>query len=80
MYAKFLEKLNVRVHVRGYEIFVFRKRLPTYLMEEPLWHSGLGNCIACKNFTVQTLMWSLEFVIHKNLEHDTVAVSILTRN
>ena len=64
----------------GKKYLFFENVLPTYLMEEPLWHSGLGNCIACKNFTVQTLMWSLEFVIHKNLEHDTVAVSILTRN
>ena len=61
-------------------MFVFQKSLPTYLMEDSLWHSGLGNWIACKNFRVQALVWSLEFVIHKNFEHDTVAVSILTRN
>ena len=29
-----------------------------------LWPSGLGNCIACKMLAVQTLLISLEFVIH----------------
>ena len=28
----------------------------------------------CKRFVVQTLMWSLEFVIQINLEHDTITV------
>ena len=34
----------------------------------------LGNDFVCKRFAVQTLMWSLEFVIHINVEHDTIAV------
>ena len=33
--------------------------------------SGLGNYFVCKRFAVQILMWSLEFVIQINLEHDT---------
>ena len=36
--------------------------------------SGLGNDFVCKRFAVQTLLWSLEFVIQINLEHDTIAV------
>ena len=36
--------------------------------------SGFGNYIACKGFAVQTLLWSLEFVIRKNFEHGTIAV------
>ena len=35
--------------------------------------SGLGNDFACKRFAVQTLLWSLGFVIQINLEHDTIA-------
>ena len=42
-----------------------------------LWPSGLGNYFVCKRFieihAVQTLLWSLEFVIQINLEHDTIA-------
>ena len=37
------------------------------------WPSGLGNYFVCKGFAVQTLLWSLEFVIRINLEHDTIA-------
>ena len=36
--------------------------------------SGLGNYFVCKSFAVQTLLWSLEFVIQINLERDTIAV------
>ena len=32
--------------------------------------------LVCKRFAVQTLLWSLEFVIQINLEHDTIAVSV----
>ena len=38
-----------------------------------LWPSGLGNYFVCRRFPVQTLLWSLEFVIQINLEHDTIA-------
>ena len=34
----------------------------------------LGNYLACKTFAVQTIQWSMEFVIQKNLEHNTIAV------
>ena len=37
--------------------------------------NGLGNYFVCKRFTVQPLLWSLEFLIQINLEHDTVAVT-----
>ena len=33
--------------------------------------SGLGKDFVCKRFAVPTLLWSLEFVIQINLEHDT---------
>ena len=36
------------------------------------WPNGLGNYFVCKRFEVQTLLWSLEFVIQINLEHDTI--------
>ena len=36
--------------------------------------SGLGNYFVCKRFAVQTFLWSLEFVIHINLKHKTIAV------
>ena len=36
--------------------------------------SGLGNYFVCKRFAVQTLLWSLEFVILINFEHDTIEV------
>ena len=36
-------------------------------------------CITAR-FAVQTLLWSLEFVILTNLEHDTIAVSNLARS
>ena len=42
-------------------------------------HSGLGNYFVCKRFTVQTLLWSLEFVIQVNLGHGTTAVWNLAR-
>ena len=36
-----------------------------------LWPSGLGNDFVCKRFAVQTLLWSLEFVIQINLSSTT---------
>ena len=44
------------------------------------WPSGLGNYFACKRFTVQTFLWSLEFEIQINLEHDTIAFLKLARS
>ena len=41
-----------------------------------LWLSGLGNCIVCKRFAVQTLLWLLKFVIQINLEHGTIKVKV----
>ena len=37
-----------------------------------LWPSGLGNYFISKRFAVQTLLWSLEFVVQINLQHDTI--------
>ena len=39
--------------------------------------SGLGNCIACKRFVVQTFLWLLEFVINQNLEYDINDISYI---
>ena len=36
--------------------------------------SGLGNYFVCKRFAVQSLVWSLEFVIQVNLDLNTIAV------
>ena len=41
---------------------------------EKIWPSGLGNNFVCKRVAVQTLLWSLEFMIQINLEHNTIAV------
>ena len=41
-----------------------------------LWLSKLGNYFVCNRFAVKTLQWSLEFVIPKNFEQDTIATSI----
>ena len=38
------------------------------------WPSGLGNYFICKRFAVQTLLWSLEFVIQINPQHNTITV------
>ena len=40
-----------------------------------LWPSGLGNYFVCKRFAVQTLVFSLEFVIQIKLEHDIIAIT-----
>ena len=50
----------------------FELRIPC-IQSRYLTH-GLGNDFVCKGFAVQTLLWSLEFVIQINLEHDTIAV------
>ena len=42
---------------------------------EALWPSGLVNYFVYKRFAVQTLLWSLEFVIQIILEHDTMAIT-----
>ena len=34
--------------------------------------SRLGNYFVCNRFAVQTFLWSLEFVIQKNLQRDTI--------
>ena len=39
--------------------------------------SGLLNYFECKRFTVQTLLWSLEFVIQMRLEQDTIAIYLV---
>ena len=38
-------------------------------LPNPLGHKGLDNNFVCKRFPVQTLLWSLEFVIQIDLEH-----------
>ena len=38
---------------------------------------ALGNYFVCKRFAVQTLLWSLKFVIQINLEQDTIAVILV---
>ena len=35
--------------------------------------TGLGNYFVCMKFTIQILVWTLEFTIQINLEHDTIA-------
>ena len=42
-------------------------------------YNMLGNCIACKRFEIQTFLLTLEFLIHRNLEYDTITVSNLAK-
>ena len=44
-----------------------------------LWHNGLGKYLVCKRFAVQTLLSPLEFVLQRNLKHNTIAVWTLTQ-
>ena len=44
-------------------------------MANALWLSGLDNNAASKRFAFLTLLWSLEFVIHPNLDYDTIVVN-----
>ena len=37
--------------------------------------SQLGTDFVSKRFAVQTLLWSLEFIIQTNLEHGTIAIT-----
>ena len=40
------------------------------------WPSELGDYFACKRFPVQTLLWSLEFMVQINLDHDIMEILI----
>ena len=64
----YVEILQLRAK---FQIRVLRISL-TYQVLQPI---GLGKYFACKKFTVQNLLWSLEFVIQINLEHNTIADS-----
>ena len=56
-------------------ILLHTNLLPNLLAHEAMRPSGLDNYFVCKRFAVQILLWSLEFAIHTNLKHDTIAVS-----
>ena len=43
-------------------------------MPQALWPNGLVKRIPLKMILVQTLLWSLEFMIHKKPEFDTILV------
>ena len=58
------KRINHYLYIENH-IYILR-----YFNFEP---SGPGNDFLCKRFVVQTLLWSLEFVIEINLEHDTIA-------
>ena len=49
---------------------------------ELTWPSGFNNYFyfLCKRFAVQTLLWSLEFLIKVNLEYSTIVVWNLPRS
>ena len=65
---------------------IFAKRLHLKLHKDSIKKtpstppSGLGNYFVCKRFAVQTLLWSLEFMVQINLEHDIIAVWNLARS
>ena len=64
---------QIPVTTGGFELRISCIR-SSYLTHLALSPSGLGNYFICKRFAVQTLLWSLEFAIQINLEHDTIAV------
>ena len=53
--------------------YLFGSQIPMTTGRLP---SGLGNCFVCKRFVVQTLLWSLEFMIQINLEYDIYTSSL----
>ena len=60
---------------------LFGSQIPVNTGGFELWIScRLGNYFVCKRFTVQTLLWSLEFAMQINLERDTIAVWNLARS
>ena len=55
-------------------ILLYTKSLPNSLDYKAFYRRiGLGKDFVCKRFTVQTLLWLLEFVIQINLKHNTIA-------
>ena len=61
--------------------FLHTNSLPNPLGHKAiLWHSWLDNEFVRRRFAVQTFLWSLEFVIEINLEHDIIAVWNLARS
>ena len=81
--SQFQTWLQVEVSQQKSATTVVRLRIQVLrirLTYQASWPSGLGNYFACKKFAVQTLLWSLEFVIETNPEHDTIAVSNLARS
>ena len=67
---------QIPVATRGYELRTSDMQC-SYLS---VWPGGLGDFITCKWFVVHTLLSSLEFVIHENLEYDTIAASSVARS
>ena len=60
---------------------LFGSQIPVTTGGFELWISCIrSNYFLCKRFAVQTLLWSLEFVIQINLEHDTITVLNLARS
>ena len=67
---------QIPVTTRGYKLRTSDMQC-SYLS---VWPGGLGDFITCKWFVVHTLLSSLEFVIHENLEYDTIAASSVARS
>ena len=74
---------QILVTTGRFELRIFSMR-NSYLTQYPISYqdwtlrtSGLLNYFECKRFTVQTLLWSLEFVIQMRLEQDTIAIYLV---
>ena len=69
--ARYLFGLQIPVNTGEFELRISCMR-SSYLTDQAIRPSELGHYFVCKRFAVQTLLWSLEFVIQINLEHDTI--------
>ena len=54
--------------------------LQIHLTNWAFWPSGKGDYFVCKRSTVQTLLWSPEFVIQINLKHNNIPLRNLARS
>ena len=66
-------KSQILVITSGFELRISCIR-SIYITHEAIWSNGLGNYFVYSIFAVQSLVWSQEFVIQINHEHDTIAV------
>ena len=63
-------QLRSATPVVSYRIWVRR----VHLTCKALWSSGLGHSVVSKKFAIQTLLWTLIYVIRQNLKRNIMAL------